>query len=347
MNPVVSAQSIVSRQRARAVGRLLLGFLLLVLEQVHGQIVDRPTTTQTVALRPGWNAIFLNVDPIDRDPAKLFKQLPITRVAAFLPRTTTVEFIQDPGSQAWKQEGWNVWYGPDTPEAGLSDLYSIVGGQGYLILASAATSLTVQGYVIYPQIRWRADSFNFVGFQVDPASPPTFAAWFSGSTSHQSTRRPLVYALDESAHWRPVDRLAATQIQPGTAYWVFCQGGSNYQGPLGVKGLQGKLDFGDAARSLDLRLVNQTSNPLGVRMQLASVNNLAISEDRALLNLGDRVFVPLEGTIELTPLEAAQSRSVRLVLDRGPMQTKTGTAVLVLRDDIGSLIRIPVTGKLP
>jgi hypothetical protein len=82
-------------------------------------------------------------------------------------------------------------------------------------------------------------------------------------------------------------------------------------------------------------------------MQLASVNNLAISEDRALLNLGDRVFVPLEGTIELTPLEAAQSRSVRLVLDRGPMQTKTGTAVLVLRDDIGSLIRIPVTGKLP
>lgn len=347
MNPVVTARSSVTRQRMVALWQLWAGFLLMSLGQVHGQIVERPITTQTVALRPGWNAIFLNVDPLDRDPAKVFDQLPVTRVAAFLPRRTPVEFIQDPGSKAWKQEGWNVWYAPGTEEAALSDLYSIVGGLGYLVQAREAATLTVRGYVIYPQIRWRADSFNFVGFQVDPLSPPTFAAWFSGSPAHRTNLRPVIYRLDETSHWRPVERLSAAQVQPGVAYWVFCQGGSDYQGPLGLRGIQGKLDYGDVVQTLDLRFVNQTSNPLKVVFRVESANNLPVVEDRILLNLGERVVIPLEGPTELDALESGETRSLRLALDRAAMKGKTGSAVLVVSDDIGSLIRIPMTGKLP
>jgi hypothetical protein len=157
----------------------------------------------------------------------------------------------------------------------------------------------------------------------------------------------VIYRLDETSHWRPVERLSAAQVQPGVAYWVFCQGGSDYQGPLGLRGIQGKLDYGDVVQTLDLRFVNQTSNPLKVVFRVESANNLPVVEDRILLNLGERVVIPLEGPTELDALESGETRSLRLALDRAAMKGKTGSAVLVVSDDIGSLIRIPMTGKLP
>lgn len=338
--------SLSRRKWAVAVAALSLGAGLPAFAQSPGAM-----TTQAIALRQGWNAVSIQLDPLLRDAGVVFTNLPVDRVATYFPTRTPVEFIQDPASQPWKQPGWRVWFAPSLSEAAVNDLYAVVGGQCYLIHATAAATLNVVGTVIAPRVRWRADSFNFVGFPIDPANPPTFQAWFAGSSAHQSSARPLFYTLDGSGRWQAVTHPESTLIQPNTAYWVFCQGASDYQGPLTVTTLVGALgaqvDFGDVSETVALNLVNKLTVPLGVSMEFTSTNALPISYLQPLLALGTTLQVPLTAPTDLGKMEAGGSQAVRLLLDRASMSQTNDAGVLTIRDDVGSLLRIPVTASLP
>jgi hypothetical protein len=310
-----------------------------------------PSAVQSLALRSGWNAISLAIDPIDPAPSAVFTSLPVDKVAAYFPMRTPVEFIQDPSSQPWKQKGWRAWFAPSLPEAIVSDLHAIQGGQCYLVHATAATTLRIQGTVVHHRTHWRADSFNLVGFPVDPARPPTFKAWFAGSSAHQSAARPLIYALDSSDRWKAIDRPESTLIQPGTAYWVFCQGASDYQGPLDVAipfTVAGAgVDFGDVSGTATVRFGNATDVPIAVSAEFTPSDGLPVTFERKPPNSPVRQQLPLNPTASLGALEPGTSLELRLSLDRALMTTPSGAAVLIVRDDIGSMIRIPVTGRLP
>lgn len=308
-----------------------------------------PAGSQTFTLRQGWNAIQVQIEPGDTNPRAVFTNTPVDKVATYFPNATPVEFIQDPASQPWKQPGWRAWFAPSLPESVVSDLYSINAGQCYLVHASAATTVTVQGTVTYRRTRWRADSFNFVGFAVDPAAPPTFGAWFAGSSAHQSTTRNLIYRLDTNDRWVPVAQPSSTPIQPNAAYWVFCQGASEYQGPLDVavpRGVQGHLDFGDVTDSLALKLANNVAHPLAVTLELAPPDVVPLTYGKRLLTAGQHVELPLSASTSLGTLEAGQSLPLRLSLDRAAM-SEAATTVLTVRDDVGTLLRIPVSAQLP
>ena len=63
-------------------------------------------TTQTIVLRPGWNAVYLEVQPEPRDCDSIFAKLPVESVWGWNRRFTTVQFIQDanqllPGRPDW------------------------------------------------------------------------------------------------------------------------------------------------------------------------------------------------------------------------------------------------------
>lgn len=309
-----------------------------------------PSDTQNIGLRSGWNAVFVHLDPVDPAPAAVFANVPVDKVAAYFPTRTPVEFIQDPASEPWKQPGWRAWFAPGLPEAAISDLHAITGGEAYLVHATAAATWTIEGTVIFRPTRWRADSFNFVGFSVDPANPPTIQGWFAGWTAYLSTTRNLVYTLDTTERWVPVARPTTTVIQPNAAYWVFCPGASDYQGPLSVvlpHGVQGRLDFGDVGESQILKLANNLPHPVDVALTLSPATALPLAYEQRLPELGDTMRVGLTTPWRLGPLERGEAQSLRLVLDRAAMSQPAGAAVLTLSDDVGSLIRIPVTGKLP
>ena len=326
-----------------------LGAILLGAGAGYGQTTD-PIQTQTIALQPGWNAIHLKVDPLDASPGAVFTNLPVTKVATFFPTRTPVEFIQDPASAPWKQSGWNVWFAPSLPEAAINNLSSMSAGQAYLVYATAGATLDVTGTVRSRRIRWRADSYNFVGFPVDATAPPTFAALFAGSTAHQSSTRTVTFRLDSSGHWVGVTQPASTLVQPNAAYWVYCQGASDYQGPLDVSvplGAQNQADFGDVTETLSIKLANNLGTPLAVSAELSPAAALPLTYEERLLKLGDRLSVPFTTPANLGTLEAGASKTLRLTLDRAGMTLPSGAAVLIVRDDVGSLIRIPVTGKLP
>lgn len=328
----------------------LLPGLLVGGWSAFGQTTE-PVSSQTVALSPGWNAVYLTVDPLDPSPAAVFGGMPVTKVAAFFPSRTPVEFIQDPASPDWKQQGWSVWYAPVLPEAAISDLSSILGGQGYLVFATANCTLNLQGKVRLRRVRWRSDSFNFVGFPVDSLSPPTFAAWFAGTAAHLSATRPTIFTLDSSGHWRAVDHPESTQIQPGRAYWVYALGSSDYQGPLDVL-IQGGApnvgaDFGGVTEFLTLRFRNRTGTPIRFSLDLAPTDSLPLSYLRLLPTGLTRQAVRLTTPTDLGSLEGASQLDVRLVLDRALLSRTNAAAVLTVRDDVGSFVQIPVTGSLP
>ncbi len=333
-------------------GLALLGAtVLLGGAGLHAQnaTVD-PTDTQVFTLRAGWNAIDLRVDPLDPTPGVVFAHVPVDKVATYFPLETPVEFIQNPTEKPWKSRGWNAWFAPALPESAISDLFAIGGGHCYLVHSTAPATLSVVGAVIQRRVRWQADSYNFVGFPVDPVSPPTFQAWFAGSTNHQSTQRTIVYTLGANDTWQPVSNPGATVIQPGAAYWVFCEGDSDYQGPLDVSaptGVENAMDFGSTTETLDLQIINNLFNPDGVTLQLDPTNSLPLSYQQRTLSLGQIVSVSFTDAASFGSLESGAKLQLRLTLDRAGMTQTNGAAVITVRDDVGSLIRIPVTGQLP
>jgi hypothetical protein len=307
--------------------------------------------TQVFALKAGWNAIYVDVEPDDPAPGLIFTNTPVTKVAGFFPNNSPVEYIQDPASAAWKQSGWRVWYAPSMPESAINDLGAVRGGQGYLVHAMADASLRIAGEIRLRRLRWRSDSFNLVGFPVNPEELPTFATWFAGSTAHQSDTRAAIYSLDASGYWRPVSQPQTTVIQPGVAYWVFSKGGSDYQGPLDVSipagAGDGRLAFGGAGESQALLFKNPAGFPIRFNLTLESSGTFPLTRETRLPGRADPVQAPIVGTESLGPVEPGSKLSVRFSLDRARLSDSTPSAVITVRDDVGSLVRIPVTGRNP
>ena len=336
----------------------------ICLKSVHGLAVclvlifsgaiaraEDPSVTQQIVLRAGWNAVYLSVDPPNPQPQAVFTNQPVDKVAAYFSSRTPVEFIQDPASIPWKQKGWNVWYAPALPEGQISDLSALSGGQGYLVHALSATVVNVTGKPGIYRTRWKSDAYNFTGFPVDPANPPTFASWFAGSSAHQSTKHAAIYALNDSAQWVVVDHPELTVITPGVAYWVFCQGASDYQGPVDISipfGGQGtQANFGDANSKLVLRLARNVGTPTRATMSLDSVNGLSLSyQQRSGLD-GSTLTIPFTSTVVFDLPDVGQKDDVSLVLDRATLGANGGSAILTVRDEIGTLVRVPVSATQP
>jgi len=220
--------------------------------------------TQGIPLQEGWNAIFLEVEPLTVAPDQLLTRTPIDRVARYLTPTTPIQFISDPDSESWKRAEWGIWYSPLRDDAFLTDLHRITGNKCYLIHALEAFDWEVTGTVTYAETKWVAGSYNLVGFGVDPHNPPTFSEYFKGAGERIGQR---IFRL-ENQKWKLVTDPASTPIRPGEACWVYCEGRTDFQGPMAVKvsGID-RLDFGRSAGILDLRILNNHTGHERVRLE--------------------------------------------------------------------------------
>src|SRR5438067_6581069 len=53
------------------------------------------TETQTFSLQPGWNAIFVDVEPSNSDPAVVFASVPLESVWTWNGRQAGIDFVKD------------------------------------------------------------------------------------------------------------------------------------------------------------------------------------------------------------------------------------------------------------
>lgn len=225
-----------------------------------------PTRTQTISLKEGWNAVFLEVEAADPSPSAIFAGTPVDVAAQLLRMVRISRFATDPNEVLANDDSWGVWYGPEREESAFSNLYALRSHHALLVHSQKDFTWNVTGKPFLKRIYWKPDSFNLVGFPVSSTSTPTFAEFFRGVPAHEG--QPVFRMSD--GKWRKVERPAETLMRRGEAYWVFCRGGSDYQGPMDVR-----LSHGDHLRFAEshtgiLIVENRSPNPGEVTLTQAS-----------------------------------------------------------------------------
>jgi len=295
---------------------------------------------QSFHLEKGWNAIFLEINPEEKDTDKVFSSLAIDQVATFYPQSTSVQYIKDP-SENWKHEGWLKWVPPDSPYAFLKNLYHLHAAQAYLIHASETIVWQVKGEATFSHPRWRPNSFNLTGFYIDPDNPPSFATYFENSKAHAHL---LIYDLINN-QWKKITDPQTHFIQSGKAYWVYCQGESDYMGPLDITlPMEDALAFHLFSSRLRIDLKNTTEFPITCQFEsIAGLNNepnvsLSLRSSHAVQNV---ISDDLSNNSQQT-LESEQQKTLYFEVRRDRMQTGTYHSLLKLRGG-GSCFYIPVS----
>jgi len=238
--------------------RLLATLALMALFVFSATSAHAQWKTQTFNLEPGWNAVFLEVQPEPNDTDRVFAGLPIESVWTWNREFTSVQFIQDASTLVPEQPEWLRYVLGASDGSFLNNLFAIRAGRAYLIKLAGTTPATwsVTGKATIRPLKWMPDSFNFVGFYVHPASPPSFESYLAPSEALADSQ---VYRLNASGEWAEIASLGDELIRAGEAYWVYCDGSSTYPGPLSLTLEQGgALDFGRVLHQQTLRVRNET-----------------------------------------------------------------------------------------
>jgi len=298
--------------------------------------------TQKFTLSPGWNAIFLDVQPELMDPATVFSEIKnLESVWTWLGRNSPVEFIQNPAEGLWNKPGWGV-YTTDPDKAFLNSLHVILAGYPYLIKLAGdqGTTIEISGVPTVKKIRWTSNSFNLLGFRVDRENPPSFADFFGISAAHAG--QAIYYLENATGKWKFIDNPSAVKIHSGTAYWVYCEGSSDYQGPVEVQlPILDGLDFGPFLNSLTITLHNTSDKTAIVNITLLSME----------IDLTYRTFNKETGLFEWPPLkdmppislEAGRYYNIRISARRETLQAERADSLVRISDNLGTLLLVPVT----
>ena len=233
--------------------------------------------SQKISLHAGWNAVYLEVDPLDDDWASILSGYPLESIYAWNPRIPEVDEIADPDQINAKIANLNevspkwLHFLPDENELlFLKNLHRAEGGRAYLIKLGITGDfeIDVEGTPVLPDIHWKENQFNFVGFHIDPENPPAFRDFFDKSAAHKDQ---MVFRLQTNGNWAAVDLsdpAETTLMKNGEAFWIYCEGESNFTGSLAISPEFGSsLDFGDRLHELTLNVKN-----LGSQVAMAEVS---------------------------------------------------------------------------
>jgi hypothetical protein len=319
--------------------------------------------TQTLNLRAGWNAVFIEVQPEPAECDEVFGPQPIESVWAWNKRFSPVQFVSDPNTLLPGQPDWLTYLPPTSPHRSAVSLHTLNGGRAYLIKTTGATTLTVRGRPVPRPIDWVPDSFNLVGFPTSATQPPTFQAFFSGSPAQNG--QPI-YRLNSAGTWERVISPSNTLMVRGECYWVRCAGASTYTGPSRIQFESGRgMDYGRTTveQTLTIRNAATTAATFNLR-QLPSetpvstgspalAGPVALAFYRSIPT--NRIFewVPLTATLASPAIPPGGEWTLRLAVRRAAMTNQLTLppgysdahyqSVLELTDSLGSRQLIPVT----
>ena len=274
--------------------------------------------TQVFTLQPGWNSVWLEVDPTDRQPAEVFKHLPVVSVWTWSERVSATDFIQNPATAGWNRNQWLGWFPPESPESVLGNLHAVLPARAYLVRLAGTSAVTwsVTGSVVGTPTTWAANQYNLRGLPADTDSPVSFGDFFRHSPAHRnlsSPTRPAFYRLLPDGHWVAV--AADESIRRGEAYWIYTEGASDYPAPFEIQASTGKgVHFPDRAYRATLTVANHTAAPRALSFRAVGENNQSVQVES---------FPRPGATLERSPLSghsvtlpAGGQQTVRLYLDR-------------------------------
>ncbi len=267
---------------SRTLPAILAGILTLA--------ASAQTATQSVTLKPGWNAVWLEVEPqnasgIPLTPEAAFKtatNTAINIIASPKPLAGFAEFFGDaPGTESgtFNKDRWEQWN-----RTGVgNDLMMVTGNRGYLIKSTAGSDVTIsiEGKARFFRPQWIPDRYNLVGFGL--SGTPSFSNFFSPSGDVHTPAK--IYRLKTDGSWVSAITTPVPPMKSGEAYWIFADGPSNYMGPVAVDftgASSGSLNFGGpddvqkvGAENLDLMEITFTNLSTNPAIPVIDVDTIA------------------------------------------------------------------------
>jgi hypothetical protein len=268
--------------------------------------------TQRVTLDAGWNAVWLEVEPIYpaghanegkvKLPEDVFTNAAIDIITTPKQLAGLAEFFGDapfdadnidpdpafPVSQ-YNQGGWETWLRADPPDVGR--LVTTFGNRPYLIHVDAGTAqfaLDIEGKARFFRPTWTPDRYSLIGFGTDGVI--SFEDFFKPVTATHPLGK--IYALNADGSWTVVT--AGDPVKNDTAYWIYCNGISDYMGPVAVDfdlAALGQLSFGGPG---DAFTVDEAPDDLVLDLEEIVLTNLNATGDPAVPELDLIAADPLD-----------------------------------------------------
>jgi hypothetical protein len=300
---------------------------------------------QVIELKSGWNAVHLEVDPLATKPQEVFEGMPVDVVARYFRPISPVQFISNPEDEPWKKAGWGVWYVPTRDDSFLTSLHAIQGNNTYLIHATSAHQWKITGKVRFVRRTWYHESFNLVGFTVDSQAPPTFGKFFSGAGGLIGQR---IYRLVDGK-WAKVTTPAATLMRSGEAFWTYCSGNTDFQGPIDLDvSAIGVMDFGETGSRLSLKWKCNPADASGMAVRVVTPAGAATALPlRHRLRKPDELSDshPVLGVLNLSGPSGGNEGDLSIQIRREEMSANGREALLKFTDGAGTVAWVPVSAS--
>ena len=290
-------------------------FLAITLVLTQPAIGAVASISQSFDLRPGWNAIHVELEPTNNDIETIFAGIPVKSVWRWIPNKLGQDFIQDPAEGLLSLDGWFGYFPEPRPEAFLTNLHTLSANTSYLIYLEGSSNrmVTISGQPVLSVVNWRPNGFTLTGLPVTPGQEPSFADYFVLSSQHNN--QPI-YRLNAAGFWEQVTNPNTTAIKAGEAYWIYTDGISSYPGLINIKLQQGEsLEYRTVFTELDFMLSNTSDVTNFIRIDRMGGVSMPMKFENVDPETGEVAWPDLPNTrvLELAPGEDVV---VRLAVDR-------------------------------
>ena len=301
--------------------------------------------TQSIELQPGWNSIYLEVQPASNDTVSVFNGLPISSVWTWIPKDGSAQFFDNLSEELHNDPHWLVFFPTNRHERMFTDLYRVFANRSYFLklLGSNSVTWTVTGRPAVPTFTWQPNSYNLVGFPLNPAGALPSVQTFLSPDPSLATQ--AVYRLNVTGTWDRVANPAAENVRAAESLWIYAGGESTYLGPLRVTVSEGDgLDYGGTIPEKDVVLKNLGAAPavVSIRNVLGSTGPVAYWSQDA--GTGEQIWTDLPDPLTVT-VGAGLSQTLRLAIQRDEIAGGLYETTIEVVADNGTRVRIPLRAE--
>lgn len=290
---------------------------------------------QTFELKPGWNAIHVELEPIENRVETIFSGVPVKSVWRWIPEKLGHDFIKDPAEGLLSADGWFGYFPEPRPEAFLTNLYTLSANTAYLVFLddNVNRSVTISGKPVYSIIDWRNNGFTLTGLPVEPGNEPSFADYFSLSEEHNN--QPI-YKLSSTGVWQQISNLNTEVIQSGQAYWIYTDGNSNYPGLINIQLQQGEsLEYRTMFTELDFMLSNTSDVTNFIKIDRVGGVNMPMKYLNIDPETGEEAWPNLPNS-RLLELQSGEDVVVRFAVDRNNFSEERMEQIFSISNEQGA-----------
>ena len=230
--------------------------------------------TQSLAIPPGWSAVYLFVDAsytnldylVGSDPSN-----PIDQIWAWQPPVGSAQYVLSAQSPVAGNPQWANWARLGT---GLTrTMGTLAPNSAYLVHSTAPSPYTwnVLGLAAVPNYSWSSGSINLVGFRTPPGLPPRLDRFLAFAPALSNAATFFQYLGGDLGPSNPSQVLFynSVAVNSGQAFWITPNGQVNdYFGPFHLALSPGATTFGPAGSSASIQLANTTATNVTVTLSL-------------------------------------------------------------------------------